>query len=142
MDLKFRAYIKTIKWMLPVEQINFNIETVEVDLTSGYGDYAEYEFDEVELMQYTGLKDKNGNKIYEGDIVSSKCAIEQPEGLLTHEQVGEILTDKGMTCFNGKTKRTYKNQSNIYDSRAIFLSSDIYEVIGNIYENPEMLDIS
>lgn len=66
MDLKFRAYIKNVKWMLPVEQINFNVETVEVDLTSGYGDYAEYEFDEVELMQYTGLKIRMEKKFTQG----------------------------------------------------------------------------
>lgn len=89
--------------------------------------------------QYTGLKDKNGNEIYKGDIVSYKSEIKQWNDILIHEQIGEIKIDKGMTCFQGKTIQTYKNETNVHKSNFIFLSSEIYEIIGNIHDNPELL---
>ena len=74
-------------------------------------------------MQYTGLKDKNGKEIYEGDIVNRYW----------HEayapDVWEVKWDAPNACFflfnkNGKD----------------WLDEDPLEIIGNIYENPELLD--
>lgn len=72
------------------------------------------------LMQCTGLKDKNGKLIYEGDIVNGSCGAYWGKMIVEYNVAGFVLNK------NGK----YLN----------FLEGDNYiEVIGNIYENPELL---
>lgn len=93
------------------------------------------------LMQDTGLTDKNGTEIYEGDIVSYRGTIEQPGGVLIREQVGVIKIDKGMTGFQGITKQTHKGEVRTHESKTLLLSPEIYEVIGNIHDSPELLEV-
>ena len=91
-------------------------------------------FDEVPasdfiLMQSTGLKDKNGKEIYEGDIVKYEAGC--------NTVTEEVVYDKNLAGFGVKDA----------DAVIIFtfweLAEDIdlhsFEVIGNIYENPELL---
>lgn len=71
------------------------------------------------LMQYTGLKDKNGVEIYEGDII------------FLDKNTRKI--DFGAGCFCASSMNTNA-------SVELFRICEVSEVIGNIYENPELLD--
>ena len=83
------------------------------------------------LMQYTGLKDKNGKEIYEGDIVKASYEI-----MVHHESdtwgSGEFKNHKGIVRFT--------NGSFWIEDQCLIGGMDTVEIIGNIYENPELLN--
>lgn len=85
----------------------------------------------VELMQYTGLKDKNGKEIYEGDIVKTEDDDSFTKGIV-------FFDDDGFKC----TSAYYNNikDYSIYDHlNKEFINDNLIVVIGNIYENPDLL---
>ena len=98
------------------------------------------------VMQYTGLKDKNGKEIYEGDIVTKIHKL----NLLTDGNYGNIGKSHSIVeyCapeFVGKPYKYeeeiagYFGENTIYGLLDETLLSREIEVIGNIYENPELL---
>lgn len=117
-DIKFRVYDKKLKRMLGVQKHSFKTKK-----SMPYGFNMEYDFGGI--MQYTGLKDKNGKKVYEDDIIK-----------YSHKVVGTILRKVrmkyGMWGIEGIVKGTQIPFANILESE--------YEVVGNIYENPELLE--
>jgi len=85
------------------------------------------------LMQYTGLKDKNGKEIYEGDLVKwSDGEYKHP----SNPRIAEVRFDPELSFFAFNVDSGHKfGYSN-------FMYSDTekhLEIIGNIYENPELL---
>lgn len=118
-EIKFRAFVKSLKWMLPVENINFSVKTVEVDLTSGNGDCSEYDFDDVEIMQSTGRKDMNEVDIYEGDLVKSG------------KRVMEVIWNKigSGGWWYAETGRRHVHKVDLMSLK----------VVGNVHENPELI---
>lgn len=95
--------------------------------------YCERGFDDVELMQSTGLKDENGREIYEGDIVKYKY--DDTNAFVEAVAYDEVLGGFGLV-------------DNDAQGGCIFtfgeLSEDIeftsLEIVGNIYENHELLE--
>ncbi|AJE28051.1 hypothetical protein SE24_046 [Listeria phage vB_LmoS_188] len=137
-EIGFRAFVKSKKKMLPVTDLCFN-ETEAVGV-SGCGNAKctlcvdWYNFDDVVLMQYTVLKDKNGKKIFEGDIV----AFSEDDFHVFNSQV-EYFSEDGYPAFDIKVPSTYYFDSNVFSEVSM---SGLYEieVIGNIHENPELLE--
>lgn len=82
-------------------------------------------------MQYTGVNDSNGKEIYEGDIVK----VTEDDGSYITEV--EYYGDCGYPAFEITPPIGYQYDSNVIMS---VLANGKLEVIGNIYENPELLD--
>ena len=85
-------------------------------------------------MQYTGLKDKNGKEIYEGDIISYKALKEKRKDKIFRNVI-EWANYSGTLgwIIRGNDKRVYipLNSNQVFNHNI--------EIIGNIYENPELL---
>lgn len=125
--IKYRAWDKVSGIMRDVLGISFYHESISVD--RGDGTYFANHASNFELMQYTGLKDKNGTEIYEGDIV------ENASKDLKFQVVYEAPS------FNRKwIDNTSKRYREHLTEPLAWNTYMICEVIGNIYENSELLE--
>ncbi|VIT19892.1 YopX protein [Streptococcus pneumoniae] len=136
MTPRYRAWIKTEKRMffsddiLAIDYENEEIVTQQVYFENGLPDDRDiycYDFDEIELMQSTGLKDKNGKDVFIGDIV--KC---------TRGCLHEVYLEKeyGGTFIGGMPSIYLKGLLSGY------AWTEDEEIIGNVYENPELLEVN
>lgn len=122
MTPKFRAWDSWRKRMSVVDRIYIDTEGVRL-----YDDFGEYwrDFRDAKLMQSTGLKDKDGKEVFVGDII--KC---------TRGCLHEVYIEKeyGGTYFGGMPAVYLKGL------REGYAWTEHEEIIGNIYENPELLE--
>ena len=120
--IKFRVWDKSQKGWVDCFGIEFRQDGIF--LTDSSGDYLE---NNSELMQCTGLKDKNGKEIFEGDILE-----------WVEENLGEgnIVKDRGVVEFeHGSFSIKYISICEWYNE-----DGTPFEIIGNIWENPELLE--
>lgn len=115
-EIKFRAYPK--RWLKP-EMLE--VTSIFPRKKAVMCSCCRLKFDEIELMQSTGLKDKNGVEIYEGDIVHLWGG-EYAQGFYEYDEKNAIEN----LIIDGFFIMEYLQTGNV-------------EVIGNIYENPELL---
>ena len=125
-EIKFRAWHKEKNIMVYDNEddtygywdgcCNSNVGMVNTVLNSKW--YSQYEF-----MQYTGLKDKNGKEIYEGDIIQ-------------YEDI-----HKGVVEYSEKYAQYVLNQTgqvvDEYEPLGDY-NMEVFEIIGNIYDNPDL----
>jgi hypothetical protein len=119
-NLKFRAWDKANKEMLKIDVIDFFLKGIRVLEHKDNSFFMK--FSDVEIMQSTGLFDKNGVEIFEGDIVRN-----------THTgSVGRVhwcVHNTGFFYYVEKDKKNY----------TVFRAKYNLEVIGNTYENKELI---
>lgn len=127
-EIKFRAWSNVHKEWLYDSRIdlygNIYFDVGDYD-TDGYGSgWRKHHNGNISLMQYTGLKDKNGKEIYEGDILKTDSGNKQviynaPSFDLEDYDNGDYYEGQNPYCHNWNE----------------------FEIIGNIYENPELLKV-
>ncbi len=131
-EVKFRVWVEKVKRMHPVVVMEFiekeglSIVVWKIERISqqeepfGFGNTSITLKDTI-LMRYTGLSDKNGREIYEGDVVKVKEF---------NDELGEVwFSPTGMWLWGDKEKEVGE----------CFMKNETYEVVGNIYENPGLL---
>lgn len=125
-EIKFRAWHKRTQLMAEVVLIDFYSE--EIGILYADPVVQKFNLNEVELMQYTGLKDKNGQEIYDGDIV-----IAWSQGVKGTFEIKRRIDGLWLLYPAWKDGQFWYLSPN-EDGR------ETIEIIGNIFENKELLN--
>jgi len=127
-EIKFRAWLKEDKKMENVKTMDFTDKTIRClkknEFINAYL-LRRVSFDDVELLQYTGLKDKNGKEIYEGDILFFRD--ENMKYVVVWQDAAFIIKSIEI--------RKYSEKMYWIDDVEICC-----EIVGNIYENKNLLE--
>lgn len=124
---RYRAWDKNLKTMYEVDDImSIDFGKSEIGVKTLFFDQTNrYNFDDIVLMQSTGMRDKNDREIFEGDIIDST------DGFLAG--VIEFRVSLGMFVSDLVEYNSFERLCNVASSR---------KIIGNIWEHPELVEVS
>lgn len=117
---KFRAWFKQGSKMVNVATIDF----LEKEVKSHAN--VMYSFDEIELMQSTGLFDMYDKEIFEGDVLKTYDG-----------ELAKVVWNKELACWEAEFLSEIVDLSEVADVKS---NRSDCEIVGNIYENPEFLE--
>ena len=131
---KFRVWHKELKMMFEVKSLVFTLNLATIASKNDLFPSRTCSFDDIILMQFTGLLDKNGKEIFESDIVKTTIFFgraDESGGFYEYEKelIGIVKQLEGAWVIDT-------------EKGAVYLWSDINEneVLGNIWENPKLLE--
>ncbi len=144
-DIKFRGFSfekKEFVFGCYTEHQNF-INLKKYIKTNKKGQFIWLEVDDESVGQYTGLKDKNGTKIYEGDIMSKVHINELGKIIQYYYVVIWSSSDVGFVCKQyildeNEDGEYWRLKNDLFDS--LIMVKTYNHVIGNIFENPELIN--
>ena len=133
---RYRAWDKIHKTMYKVDDImSIDFGKSEISVKTLFFERTNYyKFDDIVLMQSTGLTDKNGKEIFEGDVVTDGHT---KGDIKNHPTLGFYMVDD-----NG-VERWFSDNASIEDfEEDVETAARILEIIGNIHTNPELVEVN
>ena len=122
-EFKMKAWLKKEKKMVAIIGIDFNYEYIRYteDGNLFNENYKTAAFKDIELLQFTGAKDKAGQELYEADVIKFNDGIDDIYGLISYDDEDAVY------CVS------YENVTEHLSNMA-----GDFEIVGNIFENPDL----
>lgn len=122
-EFKMKAWLKKENKMVAIIGIDLNYQYIRytVDGNLFKDDYKIADFKDIELLQFTGTKDKAGQELYEADVILFNDGIDDIYGLISYDDD------------EGTYRVSYENITEHLSER-----EGDFEIVGNIFENPQL----
>ena len=122
-EFKMKAWLKKENKMVSIIGIDLNYQYIRYtdDGNLFKDDYKIAEFKDIELLQFTGVKDKAGQEVYEADVIKFNDGIDDIYGLISYDDEDAVY------CVS------YENVT----EHLLNMAGD-FEIVGNIFENPDL----
>ena len=122
-EFKMKAWLKKENKMVAIIGIDLNYQYIRytVDGNLFKDDYKIADFKDIELLQFTGTKDKAGQELYEADVILFNDGIDDIYGLISYDDE------------EGTYRVSYENITEPLSDR-----EGDFEIVGNIFENPDL----
>ena len=122
-EFKMKAWLKKEKKMVAIIGIDFNYEYIRYtdDGNLFNENYKTVAFKDIELLQFSGAKDKAGQELYEADVIKFNDGIDDIYGLISYDDEDAVY------CVS------YENVT----EHLLNMAGD-FEIVGNIFENPDL----